>query len=430
MSDTLSALIAFIGFLIVFSMLVQSVQEALKNLFKLKTGVWERFFVTLYNKEFLLEQTPDIKLKSFWRRIKEGRLIGDFDKRLGRLSEIITKADMIIKAFKKTLYDVKNIDPAIPDVDKQVFLKIQELTDAVREITGLKLDSLLEIYDRYNKSRIKNFYNELEAFEKSLYQTNAFDVSRLSKFQEKCSNLLSSIIEIERKISDYRLQIETKMDSWLAQVNEEYRRNMLKWTVITGFAFVIGFNADSFNIFKYLLVDSKTQASLVQKTVEITAKTQHMAADDLNKIETYIIEGKVEGAKVAVIDLSAKLQEDFKGYKDIDKAEEARKVGERIKEVNSAEIDKTQELLKKEAGELSRLYVELQKRSIDYQLENLAELPLGWTVADMEAFRTTEGVIKKLCGLTLTAFLITFGAPFWNDLLSALVGIKNMTLKK
>jgi galactitol-specific phosphotransferase system IIC component len=39
MNETLSSLIAFVGFLIVFSMLVQAVQEALKNLFKLKTGI-------------------------------------------------------------------------------------------------------------------------------------------------------------------------------------------------------------------------------------------------------------------------------------------------------------------------------------------------------------------------------------------------------
>jgi cytochrome c oxidase assembly factor CtaG len=36
-------------------------------------------------------------------------------------------------------------------------------------------------------------------------------------------------------------------------------------------------------------------------------------------------------------------------------------------------------------------------------------------------------VIKKLGGLLMTAFLITFGAPFWNDILNALVGVKNIT---
>ncbi len=40
------------------------------------------------------------------------------------------------------------------------------------------------------------------------------------------------------------------------------------------------------------------------------------------------------------------------------------------------------------------------------------------------------GVLKKLGGLTLMVFLVTFGAPFWNDVLSALAGFKNLELKK
>ncbi len=61
MSDTISNLIAFVGFLIIFSKLVQAVQEALKNWFKLKTAVWERFFVNLYRREFLPKETSDKK---------------------------------------------------------------------------------------------------------------------------------------------------------------------------------------------------------------------------------------------------------------------------------------------------------------------------------------------------------------------------------
>ena len=66
MSETLSTLIAFIGFLIVFSMLVQAVQEGFKNVLKLKTGVWERFFINLYKKDFFSiedrkEKIPDTK---------------------------------------------------------------------------------------------------------------------------------------------------------------------------------------------------------------------------------------------------------------------------------------------------------------------------------------------------------------------------------
>ncbi len=84
MSDTLSTLIAFVGFLIVFSMLVQSVQESLKNLSKLKTGVWKRFFVNLYKKNFSpiedrKEKIPDTKSTLFRKRKRiSGKFIGEF----------------------------------------------------------------------------------------------------------------------------------------------------------------------------------------------------------------------------------------------------------------------------------------------------------------------------------------------------------------
>ena len=48
MNDTLNAVIAFVGFLMLFSMLVTSVQDGLKNLFKLKArGVGKILYKSL-----------------------------------------------------------------------------------------------------------------------------------------------------------------------------------------------------------------------------------------------------------------------------------------------------------------------------------------------------------------------------------------------
>ena len=54
MSDTLNALIAFVGFLMLFSILVTSLQEGLKNILNLKAGVWERFFIGIYKRNFFI----------------------------------------------------------------------------------------------------------------------------------------------------------------------------------------------------------------------------------------------------------------------------------------------------------------------------------------------------------------------------------------
>jgi hypothetical protein len=62
---------------------------------------------------------------------------------------------------------------------------------------------------------------------------------------------------------------------------------------------------------------------------------------------------------------------------------------------------------------------------------------VGW-LADLKVFRAVPLggkqrlilIFKKIGGLIITIFLITFGAPFWNDILSALVGITKTTFKK
>ena len=74
---------------------------------------------------------------------------------------------------------------------------------------------------------------------------------------------------------------------------------------------------------------------------------------------------------------------------------------------------------------------------LNVALAGLGLSPIGW-LADWKVFRSAAGdgsqlfflIVRKIGGLTIIIFLITFGAPFWNDILSALVGITKMTSKK
>jgi hypothetical protein len=441
MSETLSALIAFVGFLILFSMLVQSVQAALKNLFKLKTGVWERFFVNLYVTEFAYKKTASPMLKSVWERAGTDDSIGDFEKRLNRLNSVVTSAVSQVKELKASLLEIANIDLSQPDADKKILSKTENLADLISKTGGLKLDSLLPIYDKFNSDKIVKFTQKLHAFEKAypeLWQaTRNIEKSAIAGFQKDCEGLLTVIESFEKKISDFKIQIENKMDSWLSQINEEYSQNMLKWTIVIGLVFVVCFNADSFSVFKYLLVDSKAQDLLIKKAAEITVTTQKTDANDLNGIISSVNKGKVADAKATIISMTNKVKEDFDLYKDKDGAEAAVKIIEDAEKIDLKQMPAAKESLKRDYDRLTRLYAALQKSSIDYQLRDIAEvdLPLGWT-ADWKLLSSATGeafyllLLKKIGGLLLTTFMITFGAPFWNDILSALVGIKNMSLRK
>jgi hypothetical protein len=464
MNDTLTALIAFVGFLIVFSSLVQSFQEGLKNLFKLKTRVWERFFVNLYQMEFSLEvakeapplpKTPERESESSAEKPKKKDSVGEFDIRMKRINNVVVRAHDLLKVMKTTLYEIKDIDPNAADA-KTLLEKVDKFRDALEEVMGLKLDGLLNIYDKFIKTNISNFYNNkdltdfLNQYPDLRDKWKGLEVSALTDLQKTCSQLLKQILDIERTIGRYRLQIEDKMDSWIAKVEEEYKRNMLKWTVIIGAAFVLIFNADTFNIYKYLSLDSKARTTLIQTAAETTAKAQKAHPDDLNAIELALKENKAKEAKELIGNQLKNLEEDFSRYKaqdkmdeikkpKQDKMDEIKKLRDEVEKIDVAKKDEALSQLKKRFGALSRLYVELQKKSFDYQLEGLyaTNLPLGW-VDDWKDFRSTvtDGnqrlilIFKKIGGLAITIFLITFGAPFWNDILSALVGITKTTFKK
>jgi predicted DNA-binding protein len=453
MNDTLTTLIAFVGFLIVFSSLVQSFQEGLKNLFKLKTRVWERFFVNLYQIEFSLgvpkeaptpPKTFGLKSELSAEKPKKKDSVGEFDIRMKRINDVVIRAHRLLKDMKTTLYEIKDIDLKTAD-SKTLLEKVDKFRDDLEEVVGLKLDGLLNIYDKFIKTNISNFYNN-EDLKKFLNQypdlrdeLKDLKATALADLKKTCSQLLKQILEFERTIGQYRLQIENKMDSWIAKVEEEYKRNMLKWTVIIGAAFVLIFNADTFNIYKYLSVDSKARAALVERAAATTAITQKAKPDKLNAIELALKENNANVAKELIENQLQDLEVDFSGYKAQDKLQEIRDLKKQVKEISIAEKDKALDLLKRNSGGVSRLYLELQKKSLDYQLEGLyaINLPVGW-LADLKVFRAVPLggkqrlilIFKKIGGLIITIFLITFGAPFWNDILNALVGITKTTFKK
>jgi hypothetical protein len=318
----------------------------------------------------------------------------------------------------------------IPDTKK--------LAEDVQKLSGLKIDSLLAIYNRLDKDNIKTFSNNLQGFIKNNpnlgQQINSAQQNIIAPLQQDCKKLLNDIEGIEKKISDYRIQIEKKFDDWVAQIDEEYRRNMLWWTFLIGLIFVLVFNADTFSIYKYLSTDSKAQATIVQIAADSTSKVLTTKVEILNDIDRQLRENEIEKASKSIIAFSTTLEKDFNNVGSKSDASSAATIRENI---SAMKTDNRDASLRNAADELSRLYLVLQKASIDYQLKgvNTLEFPLGWTDSYKEA-KSLKGkdlilaVIKKLAGLLLTTFLITFGAPFWNDILNALTGVKKVVQNK
>lgn len=430
MNETLSALIAFVGFLIVFSMLVQSVQEALKNLFKLKAGVWERFFLAVYKNDFQMEEI--LPETPFWERVRTKPFVGEFEQRLKRLKTIILKSDAAFKKIKKTLIEVTTLDISKPESQKTFLSRIEPLCEQLNQITDLKIESMLELYDKNKKGIINDLSEELKTF--SSVCEVAEDISPMD-IQPVCKKMLTTIRKLEAKISAYRIQIENKSDAWLVQLEGEYKKNMLKWTLIISLFSVVLLNADTFSVYQYFSVNSKAQELMVSNAASAVAEINRLRAHDLNDIGTAIKNDEIKKARDEILAVSKQLINEFKTLAD----KRHTSIAEAIFNDTSAVEPNNQgdiPALKEQHGKLISLYVSLQKESINFQLEGLSStgLPLGWR-NDWKAYRDAECtesqilVVKKICGLVLTIFLVSFGAPFWQNIMNALIGLKSIYRK-
>ncbi|OGR12261.1 MAG: hypothetical protein A2097_00730 [Desulfobacula sp. GWF2_41_7] len=174
---------------------------------------------------------------------------------------------------------------------------------------------------------------------------------------------------------------------------------------------------------------------MVANAANAVAKINDQRADDLNAIDRAIQTDEPDKAREGILALSKQLAEEFALLSDIADKDKAEAV---LKDTQGFGLtaETGQKFLKDQYGKLIALYIALQKKSINFQMEGLNStgLPLGWrndfnTIRQAERSDSLILVIKKLVGLTLTIFLVSFGAPFWQNIINALIGLKNMNLK-
>ena len=453
MNNTLSAFIAFAGFMVVFSVLVTSVQETFKNLLKLRTGVWESFFHALYKKEFGAGKTADNKpvlIPNYWSR----PFIGGFKERMKRLKRLIIQADT---SFRELMKEVDNIN--LEDLNLK---KIEELLKAVQHVKILNLDHHLNIFDKFSKSDFVKFKQAVIILESLLHGYLKEQKDDLKKNLNNClEDLKTQIDNIIPEITEYRLKLELKADAWLEQVNHNYKRNMHKWTFFIGLTFVFICNADAFSIYRHLRVNPELRASIIE-LADKTDKTElKFKVEQLNSLKSDIarekektprdygklkriantfskdVENLIEDYKqfnLPVIPLNDLLKGFKSKIKDMEEKYSATdKQCSGNKKAEPATFDDYSDTLESYYSELAVLFVSFQKKTVDQQLKRVTdtELPLGWS-NDFKDYKiigwssTLLGfLVPKLGGLLLTSVLITFGAPFWRDVLKAMIGLKN-----
>lgn len=457
MNDTLSTFIAFAGFLAVFSALVTSVQESLKNILKLKAGVWDSFFTKIYKEQFGSKKKQK-KLLDILPNYFSRNHIGEFDKRLERLAKMIRIADQSLGELKN------NID----SLDFTKKLSRKDLSDTVKKaryIKRLSLDNLLSIFDQYGESNLGELQSNIIALDNIFKELSSkIPATDLKEIETLCNKIQAIVTATLPEISEYKLKLELKADAWLEQINHHFKRKMHIWTIGIGLLMTVMFNADAFEIYRHLKINPELKATLIElaKTEQASGEENNLfsvSPDEINTIKESLSKIKIKSMnkpdelhriQEKMIRSLKELTEDYKQFNISDKPLGAlsKTLKAARKEVdakfNNTAKDTSKPLkaylkqLKSSYSQLAVQYVSFHRDSVREQIRTLADtaLPLGWTddLKDIKmigcSFKLFDYFFPKIGGLLLTSFLVTFGAPFWRDVLSALAGLKSSGIKK
>jgi hypothetical protein len=198
-----------------------------------------------------------------------------------------------------------------------------------------------------------------------------------------------TIEQAKAKALKVRDRVETVYNSTMEQASREYTKNMRYWAIFTGLLIAITMNADLFIIYEDITSNSTIRTELVAKAEGISQRVE-------------ILNAKIEAAEKT----------------DTDK--------ETLKLIATSTKEGAEEL----AGTLDNAGLKLGWEHEPW---------VGWEEAKddpknkgqkIEAHWVDGGEWKwafnKIIGLIASALLIGFGAPFWHDLLTSLVGIKKV----
>jgi len=166
-------------------------------------------------------------------------------------------------------------------------------------------------------------------------------------------------------------KIETMYENTTEKMTEVYETRLRRHTLIWGLVLAVLINADFLGMYASLSKNAMVRGKLV--------------------------------AQVEVIDRQMQL------------------MSEQIEQKEGEEIKSVRPVIKQAEANISKLTEDLDK----------AGLSLGWTQEKLAAvFKGWGAFFNKLLGLFVSGLLISFGAPFWHDLLSSFTGLRRRLEEK
>jgi hypothetical protein len=172
--------------------------------------------------------------------------------------------------------------------------------------------------------------------------------------------------------------VNTWFDTVMQSFEERYTRHMKTVALILSCVVVIFLNANFFSIYQKISTDAVTKAALVQKGEELQKRRQQQAAPNATGGDTAAVQ----------------LDKDYKEYE------------ESLKAYKSFGFNP---LTPKQVWNFLGAKGEWEGTQRDERLSHAVKVFVGWA---------------------LMALLLSVGAPFWQDALESLFGIKNLLRKR
>jgi len=340
-----------------------------------------------------------------------------------------------------------------------------------QRIRSLNPESLLSVYtslkDRVASGELSNLGGideglaELDRLAESLRELTREESAELvAGIEAGIRETLEWMSRFEAKIGGIHSRIEANLDDALERLESNYAKHVKRWCFGLGIIVCVLLNADSISMYKTLLHTPVLSQSIIQERDHFLAEPAALpegaelqaiaeAASELRaQIEEDVGHTDIEAFNTRFTTFQAALTEDLTGLQErtgpkeeqparLQRADRALvDASEAMDEAAKAVADGTGEeavrALNRAVGRITSGSVYLGAGQIEGRMEDLlaSDLPLGWNPAAIgETFADFLALLKKALGIFATAVMISFGAPFWNDVLRSLLGLRGAVSK-
>lgn len=328
--------------------------------------------------KLLIESVSKDELIKFIGRVRINDLINHIPlpehKNISEINEAIADARSAVKQFLGKHHALIEQTP-LAEI-KQPLLELLSNADQFLDLknSGLTLGDL-------GVSVVGAARKTLDALPDSIEETilhlkdNSEDeaaeaLRKLQKTLAPLSDELNAILALPRRLSQITGKVELWYDTIMCSFEERYTRSMKSFALAISFVVVVLLNANLFDIYRELSVNESKRNLIVQSSEQITSKLREQPAANSQQINQSLD----EWAK--------------KSYEDIEKN--------------------------------VSLYTALGFEGPHWILE----------IPQRASKAGASGVIETIIGWAVMTMLLSVGAPFWQDSLEALFGLKNFLRKK